>query len=511
MEIPQKENSLSEFNGQNNFSQKSFSNINIPKSLTSSVVNNPLKQTNPEFFSPQNNQKNSLYFSLNNPFSSPLNVKSSNINGINNIQTKDNFPRRYKSEKTKRFLKSVDKEDDKKKLGVIKEIVLDDQNEFSVSNNPKKRFMINNEKKVKKPEEKKKMSFMEKIIDLDRRQRISMEKYISDIKKRKFENFFKKSLKNNYEEINQNFNIENICSNIENVLINGLLNQDEENIMNSERIFDTHPEKDTEINPEQNNSQFFHNTIIKKDLDDFEKMKQKYFPKNFFITKSPSSEYKVKYLNNYFNKNSLVKNLFGQYKDKNTHNIINEKQNLNLFHNNINESPFKANANDINSPKLIYKNNIEFDMNNTNNENKTLNFNNRYNNDINNNINEQSLNCTNRYSIKSMKNIRYSNLNSKKIKTSEDNDIEKKYNNILNSINEKLYKNKYKKTYSKAEENNNFIKTFSSDNLQDSSNIILDKNKSYNISGNRFNRFKNFKLTSHFFYRNSYPHRISYL
>ena len=152
-----------------------------------------------------------------------------------------------------------------------------------------------------------------------------------------------------------------------------------------ERIYETPAEKDIENKNENNNEQFFPNTILKKDLDDFEKMKQKYFPKNFFSTKSPNSEYKVKYLNNYFNKNSIVKNLFGQYKDKNSNNnFSNQRQNLNLLIN-TNENTPPININDIKTPKLLYNNKIELDINT------------RYNSDINNinNINEQSLNYTN--------------------------------------------------------------------------------------------------------------------
>ena len=197
MEISKIKTNISEFNGQNIFQPKSPKNEKIINPLSSSVSNFVSKGINFDNFDSQNIFKIPLNSSLNKQFSSPLNTKNSNMNGINNSKIKENDIRRYKSQKTKDFLKNMDKEG-KKKLGVINEIVLDDQNEKVVSNNPKKRFFINNEKKWKNNKEKKKLNIIEELRDFDRKQQINLEKYINDIKKRNFEKMYKKTLKTNY-------------------------------------------------------------------------------------------------------------------------------------------------------------------------------------------------------------------------------------------------------------------------------------------------------------------------
>ena len=538
MEISKIKTNISEFNGQNIFQPKSPKNEKIINPLSSSVSNFVSKGINFDNFDSQNIFKIPLNSSLNKQFSSPLNTKNSNMNGINNSKIKENDIRRYKSQKTKDFLKNMDKEG-KKKLGVINEIVLDDQNEKVVSNNPKKRFFINNEKKWKNNKEKKKLNIIEELRDFDRKQQINLEKYINDIKKRNFEKMYKKTLKTNYEELNPSYNIECICLDANNKINNGTLKEEESSNLD-ERINENSSEKEIEINYNINKQNLFSNTAIKKDLDDFEKMKQKYFQKTIFSPTYSNSEYKVKYLNNYLKKDSLVKNLFDHYNDKNGQISENKKRVLNLFNNNRNifqnniidlnninhtsrenDSIFKTpnykndedkikikynNINEMNSPQFIFKNKLELNTAQEKNRDTGLNLNNRYNN-INNNMSQESINnYNNRDSIKS---IMHSNSYYKKIMTSKDDDIEKKYNNILNSINEKLYKNKLKKKVSEIE-NNNIIRAFS---LEKSSNnnIFSNENLSYNISKNKAHEFINLKLTRHFFYRNSNPHRINYL
>ena len=412
------------------------------------------------------------------------------MNGNTQKQRRD---RRYKSERIKKFLSN----EESKPLGTIKEIVIDDQNENLVDNNPKKRFMVNETKKEKK-EEKKKLSFLEKLREFDRKQQIGFEKYINTIKEKRFRNIYYKTLKNKYEELFNN-----------NSLNNGLFDQGENHNPHQikENIYNTPAEKDK-------------NDEDKPD-DSYEKLKKKYFSANIFSSRFPNSEYKVKFLNNYFNKDSLVKNLFNEKKDMNiktnTNNInINSEPNNNTsptnicninFNTSINNSisikpSIKLNGqnnnnNEMNSPKVIYRNNNEL---NKYNNSENLNMNNRYS-----NLNEQSINSNNLYSG-----------TSKKYKSPIKDEIENKYEKVFSSINEKLYKNKYRKKLDDIE-NKDFIKIPPSDKVKTNSNIyknnfkcfILDKNKSYNFfRSNSNNRFNNMKLTSHIFYRNLNSHKL---
>ena len=383
------------------------------------------------------------------------------MNGNTQKQRRD---RRYKSERIKKFLSN----EENKPLGTIKEIVIDDQNENLVDNNPKKRFMIKETKKEKK-EEKKKLSFLEKLREFDRKQQIGFEKYINTIKEKRFRNIYYKTLKNKYEELFNN-----------NSLNNGLFDQGENHNPHQikENIYNTPAEKDK--NDEDNTD------------DSYEKLKKKYFSANIFSSRFPNSEYKVKFLNNYFNKHSLVKNLFNEKKDMNintnTNNINSEPNNNNTsptnicninFNTSINNSisikpSIKLNGqnndnNEMNSPKVIYRNNNEL---NKYNNSENLNMNNRYS-----NLNEQSINSNNLYSG-----------TSKKYKSPIKDEIENKYEKVFSSINEKLYKNKYRKKLDDIE-NKDFIKIPPSDKIKTNSNLyktnfkcfILDKNKSYNF------------------------------
>ena len=446
-------------------------NINIDKSLTK--LNSSEINPNSKFFS---------VIDLNKQLFSSLNLQKSNSNG-NNMQSPNNI-RKIKSDKIKKFLAN---EEPSKPLTTIKEIVIDDQNEQMVDNNPKKRFAIK-EQKTSNKKEKKKLSFLEELREFDRKQRISMEKYISNIKQKKFEWMYNKTLKNKYQEINYLNNINN-----------GIYNQQEENDM--ENIYNTPPEKDIEN---------------KSNEDSFEKIKKKYFSNNIFSARFPKSEYKVKYLNNYFKKDSIVKNLFAEYKEtqkekKNINNEINNNNttspnnicniNFNTSLNNSNYKPsiksnIKNNINEVKSPKIIFRNNSELN-----------NMNNRYSNT---NINEQSLNV-NQYSTTS--NI-YKNYNI--VNSPEKKEIDNKYDKILNSINEKLYKNKYKKQLNDID-NNDFVRISSSNINKTKSNInkfksfFLDRNKDNNFFNGRTNSgYNNFKLTSHIFYRNANIPRIDF-
>ena len=115
-----------------------------------------------------NNDMNPKFFSvkdLNKFLLKNVNKSQSNLNGKD-----DNYKKilRQKSAKIKKFLSETEREPSKKALEAIKEIVIDDQNENLVSNNPKTRFMVKEVKKEKKEkkEKKKKLTFIEELIDL---------------------------------------------------------------------------------------------------------------------------------------------------------------------------------------------------------------------------------------------------------------------------------------------------------------------------------------------------------
>ena len=336
--------------------------------------------------------------------------------------------KRYKSERIQKFLS---KKDEDKKLGPIKEIVIDDQNEKVVSNNPNKRFMIKEEKKMGKNFENKKLNIIEELRNFDRKMQMNMENYINKIKQKKFQILYNKNLKNNYEKLNFDFSLNkpyNIKTN------NGKNNNQ--------------PEKD-----------------INNKLDDFEKLKQKYFCQNIYSYRFPYGEYKIKYLNNYFNKD---------YPDNNTNKFLNTT-----------ERHIKIEASDINNMNTSKQNvQINSSINNStpfkpaiklNQSCNNITMNNRYSN----NLNEQSLN-TQRYSTNSNKHI--------------NPEIENKYNEVFNSINQRLTNSKYKRKYRHID-NIKLMRAPSSEKIKTKNNI--------NVHNNINCGFNFFRVTNNFFYRNS--------
>ena len=336
--------------------------------------------------------------------------------------------KRYKSERIQKFLS---KKDEEKKLGPIKEIVIDDQNEKVVSNNPNKRFMIKEEKKTGKNFENKKLNIIEELRNFDRKMQMNMENYINKIKQKKFQILYNKNLKNNYEKLNFDFS----------------LNLPDKTKTNN-GINNTQPEKD-----------------INNKLDDFEKLKQKYFCQNIYSYRFPYGEYKIKYLNNYFNKDSL---------DNNTNKFLNNT-----------ERHIKIELNDINNMNTSKQNvQINSSINNStpfkpaiklNQSCNNITMNNRYSN----NLNEQSLN-TQRYSTNSNKHI--------------NPEIENKYNEVFNSINQRLTNSKYKRKYRHID-NIKLMRAPSSEKIKTKNNI--------NVHNNINCGFNFFRVTNNFFYRNS--------
>ena len=369
------------------------------------------------------------------PFNQPDQDLTSKLFSIENLNKQflpaNNIPiKRYKSEKIKKFL-SKEEVEEKKKLIPIKEIVIDDQNEKVVSNNPKKLFMVKEENNFGKNNDNKKTNLIEELRNFDRKMQMNMENYINKIKQKKFQISYNKNLKNNYEKLNFDFSLEPT----DNININNGINN-------------TSSEKD-----------------INNTFDDFEKLKQKYFCQNIYSSKFPYGEYKIKYLNNYFNKDPPVRNMFRHNKEPQPQLDINDINNINNS-NNINTSPTNVHFNSSINNNAPFKPAIKLNQSCNN-----IIVNNRY--------SEQSLNNM-RCSMKSNKYINH--------------EIEKKYNEVFNSIDQRLSQSKYKKKY-KNIDNIKLMKVPSSERIKTNTNINVHK---------RINcGFNFFRVTNNFFYRNS--------
>ena len=286
-----------------------------------------------------------------------------------------------------------------------------------------------------------------------------------------------------------------------NSLNNGLFNPENNNINDNndnnnsnntidERLYKTPAEKDKNNNNDNENN------------DSFEILKKKYFSANIFSSRFPSTEYKTKFLNNFFRKDSVVKNLFSNYNEtKNDKNNINiNTKNINAELNKINNiSPTNINNINFNSSinnsvqinpliKLNQSSDINLIKNNYNNQN--FSFNNRY---INTNFNEQSLN-SNRYSSVKQNN------KSHRYQSPINIEIENKYNKVLNSIDEKLNISKYKKKFGNSEKII-FKPILSSDKVKKDSYININKSHKF-FRNNSNNKYNNIKTMNNFF--NSY-------
>ena len=407
-----------------------------------------------------NNDMNPKFFSvkdLNKFLLKNVNKSQSNLNGKD-----DNYKKflRQKSAKIKKFLSETEREPSKKALEAIKEIVIDDQNENLVSNNPKTRFMVKEVKKEKKEkkEKKKKLTFIEELIDFDRKQQMNLENYITTKKNMEFVKAYKKTLKKNYEKI---YNMNN--------LNNGIFEQ-EINIKNNrihERLLKTPAEKDKNNNKDNNES--------------YEKIKKQYFSDNIFSSRFPNTEYKVKFFNNYLQRDSVVKNLFNNYNETkndkndiktnmNSRNINNEINNNITSPTNINNVNFNSSINNSTQFNPLTRLNQSSDINLIKNPyiKQHLNDNNRY---FNTNLNENFLN-SNIYSTskKKYKNHRY--------QSPENIEVENKYDKVFNLINEKLNENKHKQ---KLEDSKKYIFQPILSSEKDKKNNFLSANKNYKI------------------------------
>ena len=375
---------------------------------------------------------------------------------------RENFDKNEKRYEKRRSMRLKSEKFSNKKirgeLSTIKEIIIADNNEHVVSNNPKKRFKLKDE--VEKGGTKKKINIIEELRKFDREQQIKMEEYIDKKRKKQIELSFKNSdiykIKNNENE-NENINDynknENINDNNNKIKING--------ITNNENKADKKRKEDNNNNKNNNNN-------------NFQKIKMKYFSKHLFTTRFPETEFKTKYLDNYFQNNKEIsKNLFGNY--------VHKKEETNK--------------------KVNTKNSLSKEKNNENSNNSKI--------DTINTINIEQSYRSNTYNL---------SFNKYNKDHREDNEINNTYKMIINSIDDKLYNKKNKNkdriilpydSYTRvmsgsigkikglSKTQNNIYKS----SFRDSA--LINKNNSYykDIS-NKYDKYNRLKFIPHFI-RNS--------
>ena len=362
-----------------------------------------------------------------------------------------------------------------------------------------------------------KINLIDELEKFDIEQQLKMEKYLDEKRRNQIDLILKKNKISNSSDIGQHKNLpnrkkENNSGNeINKTITEEKTNEDEKSFRNIDTnknniIKDNDNKENEDINEDNEKS-------------DFQEIKQKYFSQNIFTTKFPNTEYKFKYLNNFFEDKSDSTNLLRNYQEeKNGEN----KANLRNCYNPINNNPSNAKQN-INlyrydcfnlkqksgniSPKILFKNSNDVDMTNT------LIDSNR-----NNNIDQNS----NSYNYAMISNRV---LNEEK----NENEINDMYKVILNSIDNKLYKrNKDTNRINLTEGNNsrflassnekiwitsrnnnklyiNYFRDLSSNNRNNYYKDICQKYDKYNdlnIAKRHFKKYRIQNTNSNYFNRN---------
>ena len=418
------------------------------------------------------------YNGLNNELNKK-NFKSSSNTDLNKVNLDKNEKVLRKSSKRytmrlkhgKNFEEKYMYKKSKGELSTIKEIIMPDNNENVVNSFPKKKVDFFEEINEEKPN--KKVNIIEELKNFDINEQMKMEHYID--KKRKKQNEF--NYKNNkmYKIIsNENENEMNI----------DIKNNNQNNGNNKENY-------NNNINKQNDNNNTSNN------IDDFQKIKQKYFSKNIFTTKFPETEYKIKYLDNYFQKESLSKNLFANYADEKEESNKDEKNNTTNNKNNLSKNIFKTplnhtqkeknnNKNDSNeksstitmTPKMLYKK-----------------------------INENGIDATNTINIEPSYHSYTFTIPSNKYQK-EDNEINSAYKMIIKSIDDKINnKHNNKNIFSPDNYKRGISSSTGKINLNTQNNIykssfrdraLMYKNKSYYRDINdKYDKYNRLKMTPH--------------
>ena len=328
-----------------------------------------------------------------------------------------------------------------------------------------------------------KINLIDELEKFDREQQLKMEQYLDEKRRNQIDLMIKKNKISNSTDNGQHKNIRNRILKNENNLGNEInktiteekTNEDEQSLSN----IDTYKNNIIKDNSNKENEDINEDN----EKSDFQEIKQKYSSQNIFTTKFPNTEYKFKYLNNFFEDKTESTNLLGKYleekKEKNKANIRN-------YYNPINKNPTNAKQNiSLNrygsfnlkqkksgniSPKMLFINSNDLDNTNT-----LVDSNRNY------NIEQNS----NSYNYAMISNRA---LNEEK----SDYEINDMYKVILNSIDNKLYKrNKDTNRSNLTEGSNSRFLASSNEKIWIASR---NKNKAYNnyfrnLSSNNKNNY----------------------
>ena len=511
-ELPKRDPKVSFADSVNNLQLKLLSkeiDIGRPKSSTSLPIS---KEGN--FFHSNSNfngingiegKNNNLYKSYSNK-----NVLLQNTNLDENDKVMKKFWKRHSMRVShhknfdENFLSRKKSQND---LAIIKEIVISDKNESTITNNPKHRFKCLEKQDEEKNNTKKKINVIEELRKFDREQQIKFEDYIDKKRYQQNEFFFKNS------KIYKILNNEN-KDEIEDFLLNNNHHyipkynefKYQENFFNKYNSINVEKNVESSRLQNYNNNKTINNNSINKNngKDNFQKIKEKYFAQSIYTPKIPNTEFKTKYLDKFIQNNnnkSLVKNIFANYVDeKNKNEIINnniKENNINITNNN-NENNININNNNnhskeinsyplnhqesekeinnnqeknfyiknnsiIISPKLFYKKTNETDSSKI-----LIDSNNKIKDNI-----EQS----------NKSNMNTININKINNKYKLDDDLEETYKSIINAIDDKLYNKKKKNRKIISNDNSNRIISSSAEKIKTTSNgYNYLFNKSYNNS-----------------------------
>ena len=209
-------------------------------------------------------------------------------------------------------------------------------------------------------------------------------------------------------------------------------------------------------------------------------IKQKYYSNFIFTTKFPETEYKVRFLDNYLQKDSLKRNIFGNNEET--------KESKTNIKTNINNGNRKISSNDlIYSNNSIEKGNIK-KQNYSSNDLRTYNTN--YILSTNSNNNNNIIDSNSKYDQNMSLNF-YMPAS----KRSSDKTIDNYYKMIINNIDNKLFNiHKPNKFNKKPDIQKKIDKTFSSDKIKTYTDISFK---------NPINTFRDSALQNKQFYNNN--------
>ena len=428
-ELPKRDSKISFAESVNNLQLKLISkNMNTDNQNKMESPNENTTLNNKRYSSPNFNVLNNGQNINNNNLIK--NYSNNNIINQDNNEDKDKYIKNFLKRRSMRMsLGNIHKENfpfkksNQGQLETINEIVMGDNIEEIITNNPKHKFKFKSENEENP---KKKINIINELRDFDRKQQIKMEQYIDKKRKKQIELMYK-----NYKFskiVNEDNNKED---NENNSINNGVINKENEEINNTEKIYKTEEKRKRENEKDDNINNDDNNDDINK--DDFQKIKEKYFSKYLFMTKFPKTEYKTKYLDNYIKNDSLSRNLFANYIDEK---VSSSRPNNNQS-NNIYKTPSNLNKrinNTQNNNSILKKNNKALSSsknkisNETDTTNTILDSNTKYN-------NIEPTSNSNTYIMTSHRIF---------TKDKSNYDIDSAYQKIINSIDDKLNDTKYK-------------------------------------------------------------------